>query len=72
MGIASAAMTHLALAHRGITAEVYPCDIIGPLYYEDDILRDPMPISPGSARVHERPGLGVELDDDKVEKYRVK
>lgn len=72
MGIASAAMTHLALSTRAIDAETYPCDIIGPLYYEDDILREPLPVVPGSARVHERPGLGVELDDAKVEKYRVR
>jgi muconate cycloisomerase len=72
LGIGSAAMIHLAMASRAVTAETYPCDIIGPLFYEDDILRDPLPITPGSARPHERPGLGVELDDAKVEKYRVK
>ena len=72
LGIGSAAMTHLALATAGVTAEKFPCDIIGPLFYEDDILREPLPVKGGEARVHERPGLGVELDDAKVEKYRVK
>ena len=38
MGIGSAAMIHLALATRGITADTYACDIIGPLFYEDDVL----------------------------------
>jgi muconate cycloisomerase len=71
LGIGSAAMTHLALATAGVTAETYACDIIGPLFYEDDILVVPLPIKGGEARVHERPGLGVELDDAKVEKYRV-
>jgi muconate cycloisomerase len=72
LGIGSAAMAHLALAADSVTAEQFPCDIIGPLFYEDDILRDPLPIKGGEARVHEgRPGLGVELDDAKVEKYRV-
>ena len=72
LGIGSAAMTHLALARAEITAETYACDIIGPMFYEDDILVDPLPITGGEARVHEKPGLGVELNDEKVEKYRVR
>jgi muconate cycloisomerase len=71
LGIGSAAMTHLALASSGVTAETYACDIIGPLFYEDDILGEPLPIKGGEARVHELPGLGVELDEEKVEMYRV-
>jgi muconate cycloisomerase len=70
LGIASAAMTHLGLATQAVAAETYACDIIGPLFYEDDILKEPMPIKGGEARVHEKPGLGVELNDAKVEKYR--
>ncbi|MGB7157846.1 MAG: mandelate racemase/muconate lactonizing enzyme family protein [Tepidisphaeraceae bacterium] len=72
LGVGSAAMTHLAIATAGIDAETYPCDIIGPLFYEDDVVREPLPIAPGSARVNERPGLGVELDEEKVERYRVR
>jgi muconate cycloisomerase len=72
LGIGSAAMTHFALATPSVVAETFPCDIIGPLFYEDDILAEPLPIKGGEARVHERPGLGVELDDEKVEKYRVR
>jgi muconate cycloisomerase len=71
LGIGSAAMTHLGLAMPTIVAESFPCDIIGPLFYEDDILTEPLPIKGGESRVHERAGLGVELDDEKVEKYRV-
>lgn len=72
LGVGSAAMLHLATAARGITAEEFPCDIIGPFFYEDDILREPLPLKPGEGRAGERPGLGVELDEEKVEKYRVK
>jgi muconate cycloisomerase len=72
LGVGSAAMVHLAMAARGITAEEFPCDIIGPFYYEDDIVRQPLPIKPGQAKPNALPGLGVELDDEKVEKYRVK
>ena len=72
LGIASAAMTHLAISTTGIGAEHFPCDIIGPMFYEDDIVKEPLPITPGRAMVNEKPGLGVELDDAKVERYRVK
>lgn len=71
LGVGSAAMIHLALSASGIDADTYPCDIIGPMFYEDDVLAEPLPISGGSAKVHDRPGLGVELDDVKIERYRV-
>jgi muconate cycloisomerase len=71
LGVGSAAMIHLALSSPGITAEEFPCDIIGPFYYEDDIVREPLPITPGEARANTKPGLGVELDEEKVARYRV-
>ena len=72
LGIGSAAMIHLAIATRGIAAEEYPCDIIGPMFYQDDVITEPLPIPrAGQARANDHSGLGVELDDGKVEKYRV-
>jgi muconate cycloisomerase len=65
-------MIHLAMASPGIGAEEFPCDILGPFFYEDDILAEPLPIQAGQARPFERPGLGVDLDDAKVERYRVR
>jgi L-alanine-DL-glutamate epimerase-like enolase superfamily enzyme len=70
MGVGSAAMIHFAMATRGITDE-FPCDIIGPMFYTDELLQEPLPIVGGQARPHEKPGLGVELDDEKVRRYRV-
>ncbi len=72
LGIGSAAMTHLGMASAGIHAESFPCDIIGPFYYNDDVVKEPLPIVAGQARPNGKPGLGVELDDDKIQKYRVK
>ena len=72
LGVGAAAMLHLAVAHRGITPDVYPCDIIGPLYYEDDILATPLALGGGRAVPNDRPGLGVELDEAKVERYRAR
>lgn len=71
MGIGSAAMIHLAAATAAMRANDFPCDIIGPFYYEDHLLTEPLPLAPGSAGLPKRPDLGVELDDDKVKKYQV-
>ncbi len=71
LGVGTAAMIHLAMATPGITAAEFPCDIIGPLYYADEILTEPLALSGGQARPNDRPGLGVELDDDKLRRYRV-
>jgi muconate cycloisomerase len=72
LGVGSAAMIHLALATSGIDAEHYPCDIIGPFFYEHDLLAEPFPIVGGQARANSKSGLGVELDDARVEQYRVR
>ena len=71
LGVASAAMIHLGIATPGISAEEFPCDILGPFFYEDMLLAEPLPITGGQARPFERPGLGVELDEDKVAHFRV-
>jgi len=71
LGVGSAAMVHLAIACGGINAEEFPCDIIGPFYYQDDIVRMPLAIVPGLAEPNGLPGLGVELDEEKISKYRV-
>jgi muconate cycloisomerase len=71
LGVGSAAMVHLGVACRGITPEEFPCDIIGPFYYEDDIVRESLSILPGKASPNQNPGLGVELNEEKIERYRV-
>ena len=71
LGVGTAAMVHLALATPGITADEYPCDIIGPLYYSDDILAEPLSLAHGAAAAIDRPGLGIELDEEKLRRYRV-
>jgi len=72
LGVGSAAMIHLAMATRGVDAENFPCDIIGPIFYEHDLLAESLPIMGGQARPNSKPGLGFELDDAKVEQYRVR
>jgi muconate cycloisomerase len=72
LGVGTAAMIHVAMATPGITATEFPCDIIGPLYYTDEILTERLPLSGGKALPIDRPGLGVELDEEKIRRYRIK
>jgi muconate cycloisomerase len=71
MGIASAAMAHLGLAAPGVQPDSFPCDIIGPFYYGEDIVTEPITAQGGWVRPSEKPGLGVELNEDAVARYRI-
>ena len=47
-----------------------PCDIIGNVLREDDLIVEPIRIEQGAAIVPDKPGLGVELDREALERYR--
>jgi L-alanine-DL-glutamate epimerase-like enolase superfamily enzyme len=70
LGVASAAMAHLAAATTGISPDEYPCDILGPLGYEHDFLAEPIEFRDGAVRVPSGPGLGVELDEKVLARFR--
>ena len=70
LGVASAAMAHLAAACPGIGAEEFPCDILGPLGYEHDLLAEPIEFKDGAVRVPSGPGLGVDLDEKWLAHFR--
>lgn len=70
LGVGSAAMVHLAVAMTALRPERYPCDIIGPLYHAGDVVRQPVPIAGGFAAPPPGPGLGVDLDDEQVARFR--
>ena len=70
-GIGSAAMLHLACAVPAIDSATYPADILGPHYHETDLLTEPLALDPDGARVPEGPGLGVELDEEQLARFRV-
>ena len=71
LGVASVAMAHLATATTGVGAEEFPCDILGPLAYEHDLLAEPMLFQDGAMRAPSGPGLGIALDEEMVARYRV-
>ena len=72
LGIASAAMIHLGMVLPPGSVEAFPCDILSTFFYEDMLLQEPLPVVAGSAKVPSGPGLGVSLDAQRVEHYRVK
>lgn len=71
LGIASAAMAHVAASSPGVGAEEFPCDILGPIAYEHDLLAEPIEFSDGAVKAPDRPGLGVSLDEDALARYRL-
>ncbi|HEX9444253.1 MAG TPA: enolase C-terminal domain-like protein [Candidatus Binatia bacterium] len=42
------------------------------VYYTDDLVTEAFEYSDGSVAVPSRPGLGIEVDEEKLEYYRVK
>ncbi len=70
LGVACAAMAHLATASPGIGAEEFPCDILGTLAYEHDLLAETLTYRDGAVYAPDKPGLGVELDEAAVARYR--
>lgn len=79
-GVGNAANIHLA-ASTGIVA--YGCVVpvstpqgkgkggIAGIYYQDDIIQEAFEYADGDVVVAPRPGLGIELDEDKIKHYRI-
>ena len=80
-GVGNAANLHLA-ASTAVAS--LPCVVpvstpkgkgkkgIAGIYYQDDVIAEPFEYSDGDIVVSSKPGLGVELDEEKLEHYRVK
>lgn len=71
LGIAQAAMIHVAVALPALEPVRFPCDIISRFFYEGDIVQEPLPVEGGIAHRLDGAGLGVELDTDAIARYRV-
>ena len=68
LGVSEAAYLHVAAACKSM---VLTSDVCGETLRVDDLIREPIAIERGEARVPDGPGLGVTLDDEAVERYRV-
>ncbi len=68
--IASAAMAHLTVAAPNIAVERYAADIIGPLFHVQHALKEPWDVNNGQIAVPQGPGLGIDLDRDRLAELR--
>ncbi len=68
LGILDASYTHVCAAAPACTLG---SDIVGNFLREDDLIVDPLVYENGHVRVPEGPGLGVELDEDALQRYAV-
>lgn len=50
----------------------YGSEFFGPTWLADDLVKEPLILKEGFIHVPDMPGLGVELDEEKVKKYRRK
>ncbi|MFO0801727.1 MAG: mandelate racemase/muconate lactonizing enzyme family protein [Gemmataceae bacterium] len=71
LGIGTAAMLHIAAAYPEVDTDAFPADTIGPFYHDADLITQPLDLGPPYAKVPDGPGLGVELDETQLKKYRV-
>jgi muconate cycloisomerase len=79
-GVGNAANLHLAAALEGtVLPAVIPVTTlagraqtrVGGVFYTDDIVTEPFPYANGCLTIPNRPGLGVDLDPEKLARYRV-
>lgn len=64
--VATAAMGHLVIGLQNMRVERFPGDILGPWYHQQRIVTQPLVIEQASCTIPELPGLGVEVDWDKL------
>jgi len=71
LGIGTAAMLHVAAAFPEVDTDAFPADTIGPFYHDADLITQPLDLGPPYAKVPDGPGLGVELDEQQLRKWRL-
>jgi muconate cycloisomerase len=71
LGVSTAMMIQLAAAFDEIRACPVPSDIVGPIYHGDDIVTRQPQIAGGCIHVPDGPGLGVEIDWERMDRYKV-
>jgi muconate cycloisomerase len=68
LGIGTAAAAHVAFSSPRLDQ---PSDVAGHLYHADDVVRTGLVVEDGFLLPPTGPGLGVELDRDKLAAYRI-
>lgn len=70
--IGTAAMAHLVVACPNMKVEQFPGDMLGPVYHEVRIVKNPIDINGPLVTISDRPGLGVDVDWDVVRSHEFK
>ena len=60
---------HLAASNKAI---LDGCESVGPFKMADDVVKEPLLMDRGYLPVPQKPGLGVDLDEEKLKKYMIK
>ncbi len=60
--VATAAMAHVTVSTANIQCERFPGDLIGPVYFEKHLTKEPLRYQADRLWVPESPGLGVRMD----------
>lgn len=68
LGLGTAAAAHVAFSATRLD---HPSDVAGYLYHADDVVQHNLRIEAGMLLPPNGPGLGVELDDEKLARYRM-
>ena len=66
MGPGTVCGAHVAVSTPNVT---YASELVGPQLIADDVLVHPVEVCQGTIRLPDRPGLGVELDRERLARY---
>jgi L-Ala-D/L-Glu epimerase len=69
--VGTAAMAHLVVATPNLQVETFAGDMLGPVYHEVRIVKQPIDIRGPVVTITNRPGLGVEVDWQVVKEWRM-
>ena len=68
LSISSIAGAHLSAT---ICNLAYPCYLVGPMLHEEDILEEPIDIRDGMLHLSDRPGLGIQVNEEQLKKFSI-
>jgi L-alanine-DL-glutamate epimerase-like enolase superfamily enzyme len=68
-GVGALATATFAAAHAA--SSVRPAEIMNVFDLADDLLSEPIEVREGRFAIPDRPGLGVEIDEEKLRRYRI-
>jgi len=69
--VSTAAMAHLVVSSPNMCVEDFPGDMLGPVYHEVRIAKNPVEINGPLVTIGSGPGLGVDVDWDVVQSHRM-